>query len=101
MIAVFSLLYNNLELRSSSLTLGNASELSFLSLNRDLFTIIDIHSLLRGLAAESATVHVVPAVGVEVEFARPGVERADGGRLAVELLQGEAEVWGGVKIRLV
>ena len=54
MIAVFSLLYNNLELRSSSLTLGNASELSFLSLNRDLFTIVDIHSLLRGLAAESA-----------------------------------------------
>ena len=37
-----SLLDYNLELRSSSLTLGNASKLSFLSLNRDLFTSVDI-----------------------------------------------------------
>ena len=78
-IAVISLLDYNLELRSSSLTLtsslfvatrpskqarrlsllqtfGNVSELSFLSLNRDLFTIVDIQA---GLARLSTKFHAV------------------------------------------
>lgn len=46
-----SLFDYNLELRLSSLTLGNVSELLFLSLNRDLSTIINIQSLLPGLVA--------------------------------------------------
>ena len=59
-IAVSSLLDYNLELRSSSLTLGNVNELSFLSLNRDLFTIVDIDALGAGLAAQAHTVERVP-----------------------------------------
>ena len=55
-IAVISLLDYNLELRSSSLKLGNVSELSFLSLNRDLFTIVDIQA---GLARLSTKFHAV------------------------------------------
>ena len=50
------------ELRSSSLTLGSASELSLLSLNRDLDTIIYIHACARGIAAETATVKGIPGV---------------------------------------
>ena len=57
-----SLLDYNLELRSSSLTLGNASELSFLSLNRDLLTIIDIDTLSAGLLVEFHASQRVPSV---------------------------------------
>ena len=64
-IAVYSLLDYNLELRSSSLTLGNVSELSFLSLNRDLFTIVDIDALGAGLAAEADAVEGVPCLAVK------------------------------------
>ena len=64
-IAVISLLDYNLELRSSSLTLGNVSELSFLSLNRDLFTIVDIDALGAGLAAEADAVEGVPCLAVK------------------------------------
>ena len=39
----------NLDLQSSSFTLGNASKLSLRSLNHDLATILDEHTLL-GLA---------------------------------------------------
>ena len=40
---IYSLLFNhNFELGSNSLTFGNASELSFLSLNHDFFTIHDV-----------------------------------------------------------
>ena len=40
-----SLFNDYLELRSSSLTFGNASELSFLSLNHDLIAIFNVESL--------------------------------------------------------
>ena len=64
-IAVYSLLDYNLELRSSSLTLGNVSELSFLSLNRDLFAIVDIDAFGAGLAAEADAVERVPRLAVK------------------------------------
>ena len=35
-------------------------------LNYDLFTIVDIESLLGGLTIEFTTVHVIPAVKVEL-----------------------------------
>ena len=60
--SVLHLFDYNLELRSSSLTFGNASKLSFLSLNRDLFTIIDIDALCAGLAAEANAIQRVPPV---------------------------------------
>lgn len=43
---IYSLLFNHdFELRSNSLTFGNVSELSFLSLNHDFFTIHDVQTL--------------------------------------------------------
>ena len=41
------LFLDHLELRSSSFTLGNASKLTFLSLNHDLLAILDDDALIR------------------------------------------------------
>ena len=43
----------NFELRSSSLTFGNANKLTFLSLKRDLFPIHNIDSLLNCIATSA------------------------------------------------
>ena len=56
--SVLYLFNDYVELRSSSLTFGNASELSFLSFNHDLVTIHDIQSLLGGLAGKRSAVAV-------------------------------------------
>ena len=56
-------------------------------LNYDLFTIINIQSLLGGLAAQAHAVERVPCLAVKGHLARLGVERADGGCLAVAAYQ--------------
>lgn len=43
------LFLDHLELRSSSFTLGNASKLSFPSLNHDLLAVLDDEALIRGV----------------------------------------------------
>ena len=95
-IAVISLPDYNLELRSSSLTLGNVSELSFLSLNRDLFAIVDIDAFGAGLAAEADAVEGVPCLAVERDFARRGVKGADGGSLAAAADEAHGDALGQV-----
>ena len=91
-----SLLDYNLELRSSSLTLGNVSELSFLSLNRDLFAIVDIDALGAGFAAQTHTVERVPCLAVEGHLARLGVNLADGGCFAVAADEAHGDALGQV-----
>ena len=91
-----SLLDYNLELCSSSLTLGNVSELSFLSLNRDLFAIVDIDALSAGLAAQAHTVERVPCLAVEGHLARLGVNLADGGSLAAAADEAHGDALGQV-----
>ena len=90
------------------------SELSFLSLNRDLFTIVlalqatrgraDIDALGAGLAAQAHTVEGVPCLAValgfaallvkEREFARVGVNLADGSSFAAAADEAHGDALG-------
>ena len=47
-------------------TFGNASELSFLSLNHDLLTIINIYTGLGGLVLKAAAVEGEPRIRIRV-----------------------------------
>ena len=64
----FRSLNHDLELRSSSFTLRNASLLSFRSLNHDLVPVMYIDAFLRGLALQPLAVEGVPGVVVVFEF---------------------------------
>ena len=58
-------LNHDLEFCSSSLTLGSASELSLLSLNHDLFSVVNIQSLRCGLTLELAAIEVIPLPSIQ------------------------------------
>ena len=62
----------------------------------NLFTIVDIDALGAGLAAQAHTVERVPCLTVEREFARLGVEGADGGSLAAAADEAHGDALGQV-----
>ena len=59
-------------------------------------SIINIQSLLGGLAAQAHTVERVPCLAVEREFARLGVEGADGGCFAAAADEAHGDALGQV-----
>ena len=58
-------------------------------LDYNLFTIINIQSLLGGLTAELMSAHVIPTA--KVNLASLGVERADGCCLAIAAYQAHSD----------
>ena len=78
---------SNWHLCCSSITLTDGFSYFFFItvsslLDYNLLTVVDIDALGAGLAAQAHTVERVPCLAVEREFARLGVEGADGGCFA-------------------
>ena len=65
-------------------------------LDYNLTSIVDIDALSAGLAAQAHTVERVPCLAVERDFARLGVEGADGGCLAAAADEAHGDALGQV-----